>query len=77
MSDLRSLLNPPSAAGEDCGIESLLNPIPGRLPIDQRDRNEVAADGAPPDIDSPERQAAAFTMSSSICMNKAKPWSTK
>ncbi len=32
MSELRALLNPPTAVVEDMGLEVLFSPVPGRLP---------------------------------------------
>lgn len=60
MSDLRSLLNPPSETAGSGSMESLLNPIPGRLPIDEDSRHEETEHGVLCSIDrSQEPRAAA------------------
>lgn len=60
MSDPRSLLNPPSTTAEGETIESLLNPIPGRLPIDEGGRDGGASQDELRSIESlREGQAAA------------------
>jgi hypothetical protein len=60
MSEPRSLLNPPAAGDENGACESLLNPILGRLPIDDDHGDGLVDDGAPHMIDAlREGQAAA------------------
>lgn len=60
MSYRRSLLNPPSAVAQGETLESLLNPIPGRLPIDEHGLDSVVGDSEPCSIESwREEQEAA------------------
>lgn len=44
MSDIRGLLNPPSAAPAGAPLEALLNPIPGRVRPPEDTRHEEAED---------------------------------